>query len=569
MKNLEIAAIFRRIAQILEIKGENVFRIRAYERAAQNLEGLSQDVEDLAKKDELQTIPGIGKDLAEKITTYISTGSVPFYDTLREEIPEGVLLLLDIPSIGPKTAKLLYDTLHIRNIEDLEQAIERGKLKGLPGIQDKTIDNMRKGIAIVRRGKERMTLAQATLVAEEFVGALRTLPAVRDISVAGSLRRQKETVRDIDILVTSAEPQKVMDAFVSHAAVKTIVAHGETKSSVLTRDDVQVDCRVVQEKELGAALLYFTGSKNFNIRLRTMAVRHRLKINEYGVFKGEKSVAGRTEKEIFKLFGMEYIEPELREDAGEIEAALGKKLPRLITVGDIRGDLHAHSTWSDGGNSIEEMAQAAKARGYEYIAITDHSQGLKIAGGLSLERVREKKKEIDSLNRRLRNIRILFGTEVDIKNDGSIDYPDRVLKDFDLVVAAVHAGFKQSREQLTKRLVSACRNKYVHIIAHPTGRLWGVREAYDIDFEEVLKAASETNTCLEINSFPNRLDLNGSHARLAKERGVRLAISTDSHETAQLEVIRYGVAVARRAWLEAGNVINTLPFEKLLKSLKK
>jgi DNA polymerase (family 10) len=569
MKNLAVAEIFRDIANILEIKGENVFRIRAYERAAQNIESLSRPVEDFAAQDSLTEIPGVGKDLSERIKELLNTGKIKIYEDLKKSIPEGLLELLNIPSVGPKTAKLLYKELKIKSVSDLENAIKKGKLEGLFGIKEKTIENILRGIEILKKGKERMTLAQATFVADEFVQSLKKLPEVKRISTAGSLRRQKETVRDIDILVISSKPKKVMSAFTKLPMVKDIQAEGETKASVRTNDGVQVDCRVVEEKSFGAALLYFTGSKNFNIKLRQMAIKKGLKVNEYGIFKKEKFVAGRTEEEIFKLFGMPYIEPELREDTGEIELALKHSLPGLIEIEDIKGDLHAHSKWSDGGNSIEEMANAAKDLGYSYLAMTDHSQSLKIAGGLSLADLKKKKREIDKLNGRLKKFRILYGTEVDIDSQGKIDYKDEILKEFDLVVAAVHTGFKQSKEQLTKRIVNACQNKYVHIIAHPTARLWGTREAYDIDLDRILKVAKETNTHLEINAFPNRLDLNDLHARRAKEMGVKLAISTDAHTTEQLGAIKFGIAVARRGWLSKEDVINTLDVEKLLKALKK
>jgi len=569
MKNLEVAAIFRDIAKILEIKGENVFRIRAYERAAQNIEGLSRDIEDFAKEDTLTDIPGIGKDLSEKIKEFIKTGKIKMYEDLKKSIPEGLLDLLNIPSVGPKTAKLLYEKLKIKNVSDLENAIKKNKLKGIFGIKEKTVENILKGIEVLRRGKERMTLAQATLVAEEFVNALEKLPEVKKISTAGSLRRQKETVRDIDILVISDKPQKIMHAFTKIPSVKDVLAEGETKSSVRTKEDVQVDCRVLEEKSFGAALLYFTGSKNFNIKLRQLAIKKGLKISEYGVFRKERFVCGRSEEEIFKILGMSYIEPELREDTGEIELARKFKLPKLIELKDIKGDLHVHSDYSDGGNSIEEIALACRKKRYSYAAITDHSQSLKVAGGLSPADLKKKKQEIDKLNRNLRGFRILFGTEVDIDSDGKIDYKDEILKEFDLVVAAIHTGFKQSKEQLTRRIIKACQNKYVHIIAHPTARLWGVREAYNIDLDEILKVAKDTNTHLEINAFPQRLDLNDLQARRAKEMGVKLAIGTDAHSIEQLEAMRFGISVAWRGWLSREDVINTLALEKLLKVIKK
>jgi len=569
MINSRIVQIFRDIAQILEIKGENVFRIRAYERAAQNIEGLSQDIEDFIKEDRLTEIPGIGKDLSERIKEFAKTGKIKIYEDLKKSIPEGLLDLLKIPSVGPRTAKLLYEKLKIKNIPDLENAIKKNKLQGIFGIKEKTIENILKGIEILKRGKERMTLAQAILVEDEFVRPLEKLAEVKKISTAGSLRRQKETVRDIDILVVSDKPKKVMETFTRLPQVGDILAEGETKSSVRTKDDVQVDCRVVEQKSFGAALLYFTGSKNFNIKLRQIAIRKGLKLNEYGIFRKEKFVCGKTEEEMFKALGMSYVEPELREDNGEVELAQKFKLPKLIESRDIKGDLHVHSKWSDGANTIEEMAQAAKELGYSYIAISDHSQSLRVARGLSTADLRKKKKEIEKINKKLKGLRVLYGTEVEIDSNGKIDYKDEVLKEFDVVIAAIHSGFKQPKEQLTRRIIKACENKYVHIIAHPTGRLWGVREPYDIDFDQILKVAKQTNTQLEINAFPARLDLNDLNARRAKEKGVKLILDTDAHSTEQLKEMKLGLSVARRGWLSKEDVLNTLPVEELLKAIRK
>ncbi|MCX5715846.1 MAG: DNA polymerase/3'-5' exonuclease PolX [Candidatus Omnitrophica bacterium] len=569
MDNGQISRIFRDMAMMLEIKGENPFRIRAYERAAQNIEALTADLGDFIKNDTLSDIPGIGKDLADKIKEFANTGKIKAYGDLKKAVPEGLLDILSIPSVGPKTAKLLYEKLNIKNVAGLEKAINSGKLDNIEGIKQKTVENILKGIQVVKKGRERITLGQAQLAADEFLKVLGNIPGVKKLSTAGSLRRQKETVRDIDILAVSDKPNKIMDAFVKAALVKDVLAHGDTKSSVRTNDDVQIDCRVVPRKAFGAALLYFTGSKNFNIKLRQMAIKKGLKINEYGVFKKEKFLAGKTEEDIFRFLKMAYVEPELREDTGEVELALKFKLPQLLELKDIKGDLHTHSTWSDGNNSVEEMALVAKKRGYSYIAITDHSQSLKIAGGLSPADLKKKKREIDKLNEGLKPFRILYGTEVDIDSDGKIDYKDDILKEFDIVVAAVHTGFKQPGPQLTKRVVSACNSKYVHIISHPTGRLWGSREAYDIDLEEVCKAAADTNTALEINAFPMRLDLNDMHARRAKELGARLAIGSDSHEVSQLEVMKFGVAMARRGWLNKNDVINTFTAEALLKEIRK
>ena len=569
MINLRVVQVFRDIAKILEIKGENRFRIRAYERAAQNIEGLSEDLEDFIREDRLREISGIGKDLSERIKEFVKTGKIRLFEDLKKSIPPGLLDLLKIPSVGPKTAKLLYEQLKIESVAQLEKAIKNNKLQGIFGIKEKTIENILKGIGILKKGKERMTIAQAVLIADEFIKALKKLPEVKNISAAGSLRRYKETVRDVDILVVSEKPKKVMAVFTKLPAVGDVLAKGNTKSSVRTRDDVQVDCRVVEQKSFGAALLYFTGSKNFNIKLRQIAIRKGLKLNEYGIFRKEKFIAGRTEEEMFRTLGMSYIEPELREDNGEIELARKFELPGLIEFKDLKGDLHVHSTWSDGANTIEEMALAAQDMGYSYIAISDHSQSLRVAGGLSIADLKKKKAEIDKINKKLKNFRVLYGTEVEIDSEGNTDYKDQVLKEFDLVIAALHSGFKQSREKLTKRIIKACMNKYVHIIAHPTGRLWGVREAYDVDLEQIFEVAKETNTQLEINAFPARLDLNDLNSRRAKEKGVKLSLDTDAHSIEQLRYMRLGVSLARRGWLSKEDVINTLPLEQLLRAIKK
>lgn len=569
MKNQEVGQIFRDFAKILEIKGDNPFRIRAYERASQNISALSEDIEKMTRDERLREIPGIGEDLANKIREFLKTGRIRAFQELKKSLPAGLLELVAIPSVGPKTARLLHEKLKIKNTADLEKAIRQNKLEGLFGVKEKTIANIIQGISLVKKGKERMTLFQAMQVSDEFLRQLKLSKDVDTISAAGSLRRSKETVRDIDILVISAKPQKIMEKFVALPSVKKIISQGQTKSSVLTRDNVQVDCRVVEKKSFGAALLYFTGSKNFNIKLRHLALRKGLKINEYGVFRGNKFIGGRTEEEIFKTLGLSFIPPELREDSGEIELAKKDALPQLLELKDIKGDLHLHSLWSDGQNSIEEMTRACMKKGYAWAAITDHSQSLKIAGGLSIAELKKKRAEIERLNKKLKNFHILFGGEVDIDAEGNLDYKDDVLKEFDLVVAAIHSGFRQSRMQLTERITQACKNKYVHVIAHPTGRLWGTRDAYQIDLDEILRVARDTHTHLEINTFPERLDLNGLQARAAGEKGVKLALGTDAHTTEQLESMKLGVAVARRGWLTASKVLNTLPLEALLRELKK
>lgn len=567
MKNQEVAGIFKEIAEILEIKGENVFRIRAYERAARNIETIPEDIELLVKENRVKDIPGIGDDLEGKIKEIVSTGKLAYLDELKKDIPQGIIDMLNIPGVGPKTAKLLYDKLGIVDLVMLERMAHAGKIRGLPGMKEKTEENILRGLELLKRGRDRMDLKTASDVARSFVEHLRKLKDVKKIDAAGSLRRIKDTVRDIDILVSSGKPEKVMDAFVSAPDVENILAKGQTKASIVTVDGIQVDVRVVEDVSYGAALLYFTGSKAHNIKLRQLAIRKGLKLSEYGIFRRKKRIAGKTEEEMYKTLGLPYMVPELREDRGEFEAVAKGKLPRLVTQGDIRGDLHVHSNWSDGGSSMEEVVLKARELGYEYIAITDHSQGLKIAGGLGKSELNAKKKEIDKLRKKYRDIKILFGAEVDIDSDGKLDYPDKALNGMDVVVAAIHTGFKQTMEKLTERIIKACQNRHVDIIAHPTGRLWGAREPYELDLEKLFRVARDTNTAMEINSFPQRLDLNDIHCRMAKDLGAMLAINTDAHIAQQLELMKFGVATARRGWLEKEDALNTLSFDRFKQKL--
>ena len=570
MKNQEIAKIFNDIADLLEIKGENPFRIRAYRRAAQNIEGLAKDVAEISK-DDLLTVPGIGQDLAGKIEEYIRTGKLQFYEDLRKEVPVGLSALLSVPSLGPKTAKLLFEKLNIKDLETLEQLARDHKLTGLPGIKEKTEENILKGIEMLKRGLERKPLGKVLPIANDILEHLKKNAPVKKLTIAGSIRRWKETIKDIDILATSGNPKEVMKTFVHLPHVREILMQGPTKSSVIIHEDLQVDLRVVEEESFGAALAYFTGSKAHNIRLREMAVRAELKINEYGIFreKDDKRLGGEKEEDVYRILGLPYIPPELREDTGEIEAALSGKLPRLVELGDIKGDLHVHSKWSDGSHDFEELITEARKRGYHYIAITDHSKGLGIARGLTAERLLEEKKQIDSLNKRLKGFKLLTGIEVDIRSDGQLDLPDDVLEKLDIVVASIHSGFKQKKEQLTRRLVSAMKNPHVSIIAHPTGRLIGERDPYDIDMNSILKAAKENGTAIEINAYPLRLDFNDVHVRMAKEKGIPLAISTDTHTIQHFDFMTYGISIARRGWLEKENILNTLNYDSLMKVLKK
>ncbi len=569
MNNRQIAKIFEDIADILDLKGENVFRIRAYRRAAQNIDGLARDVATLSEE-ELDAIPGIGKDLTAKIREFLATGKVAKHEALKKEIPEGVLEMLRVPGLGPKTAKLLHDHLRVTSLDELEALTAAGKLAGLPGIQKKTEENILQGIAQLKRGNERRPLGRVRPLAGEIIRQVRERATVDRIEVAGSIRRWKETVNDIDILTASGQPEKVMDAFVQLPFVSRVLMEGPTRSSILTDEGIQVDLRVVDQDAFGAALQYFTGSKQHNIRLREMAVRAGLKISEYGVFRepGERRIGGNEEEDVYKALRLPFIPPELREDAGEIEAALAGALPDLITVEDIKGDLHCHTRWSDGSHDLDTLVQAARGKGYRYLAITDHTKGLGIAHGLDEARLAEQGRLIDAENEKHAGFTILKGSEVDIRSDGTLDLPDRVLAGLDIVVASVHSGFKQSQDQITKRILSAIRNPCVSVIAHPTGRVIGERDPYSVDMEAILKEAAKYGVAMEINAYPLRLDLNDLHVKMARQYGVSLVINTDAHVLSQLDFMPYGVSVARRGWVEKKDVLNALTYEELIARLK-
>jgi DNA polymerase (family X) len=563
MRNLEIAFIFNQIADLLEIQGANPFRVRAYRRAAMNIEGLADNIETIALNGTLRNIAGVGEDLANKIEEYIRTGRMEFHEQLKQEIPLGLAKMVEIPSVGPKTAKQIYDQFRIQTIEELEALCKTDKLHCVPGFKQKTIDNILRGIELYRRRRGNYLLGRVIPIATQLCKSLEA--SAERVAYGGSLRRMKEIVHDIDILAASTDVEKTMKAFLSLQFIEAVLAQGPTKASVRVQDDLQVDLRVVEPKSWGAAMHYFTGSKAHNIRMRERAIKQGLKLNEYGLFDAnDKYVAGAQEEEIFEKLGLPYIPPVLREDWGEMEAAAQDKLPNIVQLEDIRGDLHMHTTWTDGKYTIEEMVEAARKRGYKYVAITDHSKSLGVAGGLSDEDLMKHTDECRALDAKFSDIRVLAGTEVDIRQDGTLDYSDELLAKLDFVVASLHSGFKQDKASLTMRVVRAMQNPYVRVIGHPTGRLLGDRDPYELDLDQIMKEAARTRTCLEVNSNFHRLDLNDTHCRKAREMGVRVIINTDSHNYDDLLNLPYGVATAQRGWIEKDHVLNAQPVEEML-----
>jgi DNA polymerase (family 10) len=566
VQNAEIASMFDQAADLLEIKGENQFRVRAYRRAARTVEGLPQSVRNLlAAQEDLSELPGIGKDLAGKIADIVQSGHFDLLDQLKKKMPGELGEMAGLPGLGPKRIKLLYDKVKVRTLDDLKRAIQKGKLHGLHGfgplIEKKLAAALEKPVA-----EKRFKLAVAEAEAEALVSFLHDKGRV---VVAGSYRRRRDTVGDLDILVTSKHGAAVGDKLVGYDNVAEVLAHGETRTTVKLRSGIQVDLRAVPDASYGAALLYFTGSKAHNIALRGIANDHKWKLNEYGLFAGKRRIAGASEEEVYKKLGLAYIPPELREDRGEVALAMKGALPRLVTVADIRGDLHCHSDWTDGTASIADMATAAQARGYDYMALTDHSRRQTMSHGLDPAKVVRQIREIDRLNAKFKNFTILKGIEVDILKDGRLDLPDATLAKLDVVVASVHSFFDLPREAQTERMIRAMRNPHVSIIGHPTGRLIGEREPYAVDMDRITSAARDLNCCLEINAQPERLDLNDIHAHMAKSKGVRIAVSTDAHAVSSFQYIRYGIDQARRAWLTAGDVINTRRLADLRKLLER
>lgn len=563
MKNSEIAELFDRLADILEFKGEVVFKVNSYRKAARTLRDTTADIAAIASENRLEDLPGIGKSTADKIMEYLETGKIKKFDEERKGLSDEFIRMLQIPGMGPKTLALIHAKLKIDSFASLEEAARSGRLAELPGMGSKKAENILKGIELLRQAAGRIPLGVALPIAEEIVESVRRFRAVKRAEMAGSLRRMRETIGDIDILAASSDPGRVIESFTSLPHVKRVLAAGTTKGSVIVEGNQQIDLRVVEAASFGAALQYFTGSKAHNVKLRDLAKGIGLKINEYGVFRGDKKLGGREESDVYEAIGLSWIPPELREDRGEVEAAKAGELPELVKEEQLLGDMHVHSDYSDGKATLEQLAEHGQALGYRYIAVTDHSQSLKIAQGLTPERVEEKRKRLQKINAKLKKLKLLMGTEVDILGEGKLDYPDELLKKFDWVVASIHSGFKQPREKIMRRILAAMENPLVDCIAHPTGRLLNQRPAYEIDIEEMLSVAARTRTAIEINANYDRLDLDDVGCKRAKQLGVKLAIGTDAHKLENMSMLRLGAAVARRGWLEPADVINTLPLSRL------
>jgi DNA polymerase (family 10) len=565
--NLDIANYFREMADLLDIQGANQYRVRAYRNAARNIQVMRKNLRDIADdKEALKKLPGIGEDLAKKIQVIVKTGELPQLDKLKAELPAGLLEMLDIEGLGPKRVKQLYQELGIENKAELMLAAQDGRIQKLEGFGEKIENNILQRLKAGVSQEERTLRIEAQQVVEPYLAYLKKSHLIRKLAVAGSYRRKKETVGDIDLLAVGKDGEKIGQLFVDYEDVQRILNQGETKSSVVLKSGLQVDLRVVAEKSFGAALQYFTGSRNHNIALRQIAMDQGYKLNEYGLFKKgkqEKFAAGESEEEIYKKLGLDWMPPELRESRGEIEAAQEKRLPSLVTMDEIKGDLQMHTTASDGRSSLKEMAQAAIELGYEYIAISDHSQNLKVAHGLDKKRFRRQFKQIDEFNQSQDKIRVLKAAEVDILKDGSLDLDEEILSEFDLVLCSIHSHFNLSEEEQTKRVLTAMQSPYFHIFAHPTGRLLNAREAYELDMDRVMRAAKENGVILEVNAQPTRLDLDDVMVQKAIEMGIKISLGTDAHSTEELEYMQLGVDQARRGWAETADVVNTLGWEEL------
>ncbi|MBI2934858.1 MAG: DNA polymerase/3'-5' exonuclease PolX [Chloroflexi bacterium] len=571
MTNSDVARTLADIADLLELKGELVFKVRAYQRAARVIENLPVELELLLRDGKLRDVPGVGESIALKISELITTGRLQYYEELKKQFPEGISNLLAIPGIGPKSAMRFTRELGIRTVDELEKAIQEGKVAGLKRMGQKGADKILRAIQAMRRKDTRMPIGHAMPVVEKVIDGLKKCSGLKNITPAGSLRRFKETVGDLDLMGTADDARSVIECFVTLPQVIQVVAKGPTKATIITNEGYQIDLRLVEHGAFGSLLQYFTGSKQHNIALREKAHRRGLKLSEYSIADVEtgKEELFATEEAFYSRLSMQYIPPEIREATQEIDLAEKHALPRLIETGDLKGDFHVHSKWSDGHDPIEQIAITARKMKYSYIAITDHSVGRGIARGLNVERVKEQQEEIRKIEEKVGGIRILHGAEVDIRADGALDFPDEVLAEFDVVVASVHSAMGQEKAQMTGRVIKAMKNPYVDIIAHATGRLIGEREPVSIDMEEIFRSALATGTAMEINAMPARLDLKDIHIQRARELGVKLVIGTDAHREDQLVFAKYGVAMARRGWCQAGDVLNTLPYGKMRKALKR
>jgi len=572
MKNPEVAKLLRMMAIYLEMKGVQ-FKPQAYERAAYSIEALDEDIEDFVKKkgkEGLKNLPGVGESIAEKIIEYLKTGEIKELEELKKEVPVDVETLTSIEGVGPKIVYKLYKALGIKTIEDLEKACLEHKIRRLPGFGEKSEEKILKGIQFYKQGGQRAILGFIIPAVEELVNYLKESGLAKEVVPAGSYRRRKETIGDIDILAVSDKPEKLMDYFVNFEGVEHVYAKGPTKTNVRLKIGLDADLRVVPEESFGAALAYFTGSKDHNIQMRELAIKKGFKLNEYGLFdKNEKRIAGRTEEEIYEKLGLEWIPPEMRENRGEIQLALEHKLPKLIEYGSIRGDLQVQTNWSDGQNSIEEMVEEAIKLGLEYICITDHTKSLAVAGGLDEKRLLKQIEEIDKLNKKYRGkITILKGAEVNINKDGSLDLSDEVLAKLDFVGVAVHSHFNLPRKEQTERIKKALSNPNVHCLFHPTGRIINKRPAYEVDIDEIIDFAKKNNKILEIDAYPDRLDLKDEHIKKCVEAGVKMVIDTDAHSVLHLQFLDLGIAQARRGWATRKDILNTLPLKEFLKSLE-
>ena len=567
MMNQLVASILNQVADLMEIN-EVDFRTKAYRRAAHTVETLSEDIEDIKNEGRLQELPGIGAKIAKKIDEIVDTGSLEYLENLKKEFPVDYDALMAVEGLGPKGIRQLYRELGVKNLDDLEKNAKRHRIRRLKGMGEITERKILINLEFARKSTGRNLLGHILPVAEEIKNYLKKLDYVDRVEVAGSIRRRKETVGDIDILVTTTKPLDVTDFFTRMELVEDVVVSGPTKSTVrLKENGIDVDLRTFKDESFGSALMYFTGSKETNVELRRIAIAQGYKLSEYGVFMGNKLLAGRTEEEIFQFLGMGYIEPELRENTGEIEAAINGELPELVKYDEIIGDLQMHTEWSDGTANIPDMVTQAKKMGYEYMAITDHSGSLRVANGMDEKTIKRQMDEIDNLNSEMDDFRILKGVETNIDPYGLLDVPDKLLDGMDLVIAGIHSGFKQDRKELTRRILSAMENEMVNIITHPTGRKIQEREAYELELEKLYQASLDTGTILEVNGQMNRLDLNDMNVKMAVEHGCKLAINSDAHSITDLNNMELGIATARRGWAKKEDIINTLPLKKLLKLL--